>query len=484
MNYETVIGLEIHAQLLTKSKLFCGCSAAFGGAPNANICPICTGQPGVLPVINKKAVELTIKTGLALNCQIAKHSVFARKHYFYPDLPKNFQISQYELPLCSGGYLEITVNGEKRKIGITRVHLEEDAGKLVHPGGVKLSSANESLVDLNRTGVPLMEIVSQPDLRSPEEAKVFMENLAHLLEYLGVCDAKLEEGSLRCDANISLRPAGDKKLGVKVEVKNMNSFKAVYKALLAEEKRQRELLAEGEAVVQETRYFDESSQDTVSMRGKEFAQDYRYFPEPDLVPLEVTENWIEQIKSGLEELPARKHERFIKDYGLSSYDAELLVASRPTADFFEKTIALYPHPKIIANWVLTEINAYLNEHKLDLSQTKITPTHLAQMLEAIDKGTISGKIGKSLITEILRTGRTVDELIKEEGLTQITDEKNLLPIIRQVIKDNPKSVEDYKKGKETAITFLVGQVMKVSKGRANPSLTNQLMKKELGPIAS
>ena len=477
--YEIIIGLEIHAQLLTKSKMFCGCSAAFGAKPNTSICPVCTGQPGVLPVINKKAIEMAIKTGLALNCEIASHSVFARKHYFYPDLPKNFQISQYELPLAKEGYLEIEVEGKIKRIGIIRVHLEEDAGKLVHPGGAKLMEATESLVDFNRTGVPLMEIVSKPDLRSPEEARIFMVDLANVLKYLGVCDAKMEEGSLRCDANISLRESGAKELGIKVEVKNMNSFKAVYKALLSEEKRQKEILSEGEKVVQETRYFDDISEETISMRGKEYAHDYRYFPEPDLVPLEITKPWIEEIKKTIEELPNVKRNRFIKEYGLSPYDADLLTTSKAVADFFEETVKLYKKPKVVANWMIGELNAYLNEHKIDIAECELTPAHLSEMLELIDKGVISGKLGKTILTQMLKTGKRVHDLVKEEGLTQITDEAEVRKIIQQIIQENPKSVEDFKKGKEQTITFLIGQVMRATKGRANPELANKLLRQEL-----
>jgi len=486
MQYQTVIGLEIHAQLSTESKMFCSCSTKFGAKPNTSICPICTGQPGVLPVTNKKAIELAIKTALALNCKIEPHSVFARKHYFYPDLPKDYQISQYELPLATGGYLEIEVEGNPRKIGITRVHLEEDAGKLVHIGADlpgrqagRIMGAEESLVDFNRTGVPLMEIVSEPDLRSPREAAVFMEALARLLEYIGVCDAKMEEGSLRCDANLSVRPMGSEEFGTKTEVKNMNSFKAVEKALMAEEKRHTETIEEGGYIVQETRFFDDVTETTTGMRSKEFAHDYRYFPEPDLVPIEPEEKWIAEIRKSLGELPQERMQRFMTDYQLSAYDAQLLITSKDTARFFEECVKLYKNPKAIANWLLVEVAAYLNESKKTIGEIIFIPAQLAEILQLIDKGTISGKIAKTVLAEVLKSGRQVKDVIAESGLTQISNEKEIEIIVKEVIKNNPKPVEEYKKGKETAITFLVGQVMKASKGRANPSLATELLKKTL-----
>jgi len=479
MQYQTVIGLEIHAQLSTESKMFCSCSTKFGAKPNTNICPICTGQPGVLPVTNKKAVELAIKTALAISCKIEPHSVFARKNYFYPDLPKDYQISQYELPLATGGYLEIEVEGTPRKIGITRVHLEEDAGKLVHKGAGRIMGAEESLVDFNRTGVPLMEIVSEPDLRSPREAAVFMEALARLLEYIGVCDAKMEEGSLRCDANLSIRPMGSEEFGTKTEVKNMNSFKAVEKALIAEEKRHTETIEEGGYIVQETRFFDDVTETTTGMRSKEFAHDYRYFPEPDLVPIEPEEKWLVEIRKSLGELPSERMQRFMNDYQLSSYDAQLLIGSKVMANFFEECIKLYKNPKTIANWLLVEVAAYLNESKKPIGEINFTPAQLIEILQLIDQGTISGKIAKTVLVEVLKTGRQAKDVIAESGLTQISNEKELEQIIKDVINNNPKPVEEYKKGKETAITFLVGQVMKLSKGRANPKLATDLLKQAL-----
>ncbi|MFH1347243.1 MAG: Asp-tRNA(Asn)/Glu-tRNA(Gln) amidotransferase subunit GatB [Candidatus Margulisiibacteriota bacterium] len=479
MKYETVIGLEIHAQLLTDSKMFCGCSTKFGAKPNTNICPVCTGQPGVLPVTNKKAFELAIKTAIALNCKIEPQSVFARKNYFYPDLPKDYQVSQYELPLATGGYLEIEVSGQKKKIGITRVHLEEDAGKLIHKGAARIMGSEGSLVDFNRTGVPLMEIVSEPDMRSPLEAKAFMESLQHLLQFIKVCDAKMEEGSLRCDANISIMPVGSSEFGVKTEVKNMNSFRGVWKALEAEEKRHIEATEAGEKIVQETRFFDDTTDTTTGMRSKEYAHDYRYFPEPDLVPVEPDKKWVEEIKKNIGELPEAKKERFEKDLGLSSADAEVLISTPALSAFFEETIKLYNKPKIAANWTMGDLQAYLNANNLTIEQSGFTPAQLVEMLQLIDKGTISGKIAKTVLVEILKSGKSVQDVIKEKGLTQVSDEGEIVKIIKEVIKNNPQPVEDYKKGKKTTMGFLVGQVMKASKGRANPGLANKLLTKIL-----
>jgi len=479
MNYETIIGLEIHAQLLTESKMFCSCSTKFGARPNTNICPICTGQPGVLPVINKKAVELAIKSALALNCRIEKSSVFARKHYFYPDLPKNLQISQYELPLATKGYLDIVVDGQKKRIGITRVHLEEDAGKLVHKGAARIMGAGESLVDYNRTGIPLMEIVSEPDLRSPAEAKVFMEALQHLLQFIGVCDAKMEEGSLRCDANISIRPEGAQKFGVKTEIKNMNSFRAVLRALEAEEKRHNEAKKSGEEIIQETRFFDDTTDTTIGMRSKEFAHDYRYFPEPDLPPVEPDNRWIEEIRNTIGELPEKKQERFKADYQLNPADAEFLTSSPALAVFFESCVKLYAQPKIVANWIMGDLTAYLNANNLSLEKIDLTPAGLIDLFKEIDKGTISGKIAKTILMEMLKSGKTVHDIIKEQGLTQISDEGELVKIVEDVIQNNPKQVAEFRAGKDSVIMFLVGQVMKASKGRAKPDAVQKLLRSRL-----
>jgi aspartyl-tRNA(Asn)/glutamyl-tRNA(Gln) amidotransferase subunit B len=478
--FEAVIGLEIHAQLLTESKIFCSCSTTFGNEPNRNICPVCTGQPGVLPVLNKKVVEFAIKTALALHCQIAPYSIFARKQYFYPDLPKDFQISMYELPLATNGYIEITVNGEKKKIRIHRIHLEEDAGKLVHAGSDRIQGSTYSLVDFNRTGVPLMEIVSEPDMSTPEEARAYVQELAAILKSLGVCDAKMEEGSLRCDANISIRPKGDTKLGTKAELKNMNSTKALRDGIESEIERQISTVESGERIVQETRHYNEATGKTISLRSKEEAHDYRYFPEPDLVPLEIEKDWIEEIKKGIGELPAEKIARYVKEYGIKVEDVETILATPGMAEFFEGAVKLYPKAQVIANWLTGDVSAYLNNKKTTIDNCKLKIDNLIKMLELIDKGTISGKIAKEIIVKIMETGKSAEEIVKESGATQISDEGELVKIIQEVIKNNPKAVEDYKNGKTASIGFLAGQVMKATKGRANPGLINQLLKKELG----
>lgn len=480
MKYETVIGLEIHAQLATESKMFCACSTKFGAEPNSNICPVCTGQPGVLPVTNKKAIELAIKTAIALNCKIEPQSVFARKNYFYPDLPKDYQVSQYELPLATGGYINIEVDGEVKKIGITRVHLEEDAGKLVHQGADRIMGADSSLVDYNRTGTPLMEIVSEPDIRSPKEAAAYMQTMANLLQYIGVSDAKLEEGSLRCDANISIRPVGQEKFGTKSELKNMNSFKAVEKALIIEEKRHNEVISEGGKIVQDTRFYDENSNTTKGMRTKEFAHDYRYFPEPDLVPIEPSSEWVEEIKQGLGELPEARKKRLVSDYGLKTQDSGLLVSNKAVADFFEEAVKAHNNPKAIANWITVELQGHLNNNNLTIEQSKITPAQIAEIVQMIDKGTISGKIAKTVLVKVLETGKPVKDVVAESGMTQISDEGELVKIIQEVIKNNPKQVEQYKGGKTAVLAFFVGQTMKATKGRANPGMVNKLLKQELG----
>ncbi len=480
MSFETVIGLEIHAQLLTESKMFCSCSIKFGAKPNTNICPICTGQPGVLPVMNKKAIELAIKTALALNCKIEPHSIFARKHYFYPDLPKNFQISQYELPLATGGHIEIEVDGKTKRIGITRVHLEEDAGKLVHKGAARIMGAEESLVDYNRTGTPLMEIVSEPDIRSPKEAGVYTEALANLLRYLGVCDAKMEEGSLRCDANLSIRPVGETKFGTKTEVKNMNSFKAIEKALAAEEKRHIEVAGEGGKIVQETRFYDDIAETTTGMRGKEYAHDYRYFPEPDLVPVEPSKEWVEEIRKTIGELPHERETRFVDELKISSKTSAILISDKTMAGFFEEAVKLYNKPAVVANWLVGDITAYLNENKQSFEDLDFTPAQLAELLQLIDNGTLSGKMAKEVLFSVLKTGKQVKDVIAESGMTQISDEGELQKIVQEVIKNNPKQVEEYKAGKETVMMFLVGQVMKASRGKANPELTSKILIRLLG----
>ncbi|PIS31322.1 Asp-tRNA(Asn)/Glu-tRNA(Gln) amidotransferase GatCAB subunit B [Candidatus Saganbacteria bacterium CG08_land_8_20_14_0_20_45_16] len=477
--YEIVIGLETHAQLQTQSKMFCSCATKFGAEPNTNICPICTGQPGTLPVVNKKAIELAIKTALALNCQIESQSIFARKNYFYPDLPKDYQVSQYDRPLATKGYLEIEVEGKTKKIGITRVHLEEDAGKLTHQGAARIMGSEGSLVDYNRTGTPLMEIVSEPDIRTPQEASAYMEKLAALLRYIEVCDAKMEEGSLRCDANISIMPAGTKEFGTRTELKNMNSFKAVEKAMVVEAERQEEIIEAGGKITQETRVYDDTTGTTSSMRSKEEAHDYRYFPEPDLVPVEPSQEWVNEIKDSLGELPAERQARFMADYKLSNYNAALLISDKVMANFFEETIKLNNNAKAVANWLVGDITAYLKEQKKSITEVKFTPVKLAELLELIGKGTISGKIAKTVLLKVLESGQSVKEVVVESGMTQISDEDELVKVIAEVIKNNPKQVEQYKGGKTTVIAFFVGQVMKATKGRANPGLVNKLLSQKL-----
>jgi len=479
MKYEVVIGLETHAQLATSSKMFCSCSTKFGNEPNSNICPVCSGQPGTLPVINRKAIELAVKTALALNCKVNRKSVFARKNYFYPDLPKDYQISQFELPLAQHGYLDIEVAGQVKRIGITRVHLEEDAGKLVHKGSAGIRGADYSLVDLNRTGTPLMEIVSEPDIRTPEEAKVYMQELANILKYLEVCDAKLEEGSLRCDANISLRPVGQKEFGVKTEVKNMNSFKAVQRALEGEVERQTQLLGQGEKIIQATLFFDEATGKTSVMRTKESSHDYRYFPEPDLLPLMVAEQWEKEIKNGLIELPSSKRKRFEEQYKLSAYDSLVLSDNKATASFFEDCTRLVDEPKLVANWICQDVAGYLNQKNLDLLGTKLTPALLSKLISLVKKGTISMKTGKELLTKIIETGKDPEELVKESGSTQISDEAALKEVIEQVIKANPAQVEQFRGGKEAVLNYLLGQAMRQTKGRANSEVLKKLFLKEL-----
>lgn len=478
VEYEAVIGLEVHVELKTASKAFCSCSTAFGAEPNTQVCPVCLGLPGVLPVINKKMVDYAIKVALALNCRIAPRCKFDRKNYYYPDLPKNYQISQYDLPLATDGYLEIDLDGRPRRIGIIRVHMEEDAGKLIHEGEA-LGTGVYSLVDFNRTGVPLLEIVSAPDIHSPEEAYAYLTSLKAVLQYLDVSDCKMEEGSLRCDANVSVRPKGATKLGTKTELKNMNSFKALQKALAYEIERQIEILSRGQEVEQETRMWDESRGVTVPMRGKEQAHDYRYFPEPDLVPLEIDENWIERLRRELPELPQERRRRFVEQYGLPAYDAAVLTATRAMADYFEACAALYPDAKTVSNWLMGDFSRLLNASGLEPGQAPVKPEDLAELLTLVDDGTISGKIAKTVFEEMFATGRKAKEIVQEKGLVQITDESALARVVEEVIAANPEAVADYRSGKEKALAFLVGQVMKATKGKANPGLVNRLLKERL-----
>jgi aspartyl-tRNA(Asn)/glutamyl-tRNA(Gln) amidotransferase subunit B len=476
--YEPVIGLEVHAQLQTATKMFCGCGTRFGAAPNSQTCPVCQGMPGSLPVINRRAVEFGIKTALALSCTVNAHNRFARKHYYYPDMPKNYQISQYEEPLAEHGALEIEVGGPSRRIGIQRLHLEEDVGKLVHEGS--LETAQSSQVDFNRSGVPLMEIVSRPDLRSPEEAAAYLRALRAILIYLAVCDGNMEEGSLRCDANVSLRLRGSQELGTKVEIKNMNSFRHVQHALEHEVRRQAQALERGERIVQETRLWDPDRSHTVSMRSKEFAHDYRYFPEPDLPPLQVDPRWVEAIRATLPELPASRGRRFVEAYALSAYEADLLTQGRGLADYFEEAARGYPRPRIVANWVLNELLRELpGDDDRAVAACPIPPGNLRGLIDLIDDGTISGKIAKDVFEKMYRSGEDAASIVRREGLTQVADTGELAAVVDRVLAEHGKVVEDWRKGKKQALGFLVGQVMKATQGKASPAVVNALLAEKL-----
>jgi aspartyl-tRNA(Asn)/glutamyl-tRNA(Gln) amidotransferase subunit B len=474
MEFETVIGLEVHAQLLTDTKIFCGCSTKFGGAPNSHTCPVCLGMPGVLPVLNKKVVEFAMKMSLATNCVINKSCSFARKNYFYPDLPKGYQISQFAYPLSEHGYIFLDVDGAQKKIGLTRIHMEEDAGKLMHDEHNPVS-----YVDLNRAGVPLIEIVSEPDMRSPAEAADYLKRLHEILVYLEICDGNMEEGSFRCDANVSLRPKGQKEFGTRAELKNMNSFRNVQRALEYEIKRQQYLLESGEKVVQETRLWDDASGTSISMRSKEEAHDYRYFPDPDLVPILVDDAWVEKIRRELPELPLAKRERFIKDYSIPEYDAGVLTADKALAQYYEEVVKLCGKPKQASNWVMGDVLRLLNEEKLDIRKCPITAKALADMIKLIEAGTISGKMAKDIIPDMYKTGLSPQKIIEEKGLVQITDEGELIKTLTAIIEANPGQVADYRGGKEKLFGFFVGQTMKVTQGKANPQLVNDLLKKML-----
>lgn len=480
MSYETVIGLEVHVELAAKTKLFCGCENRFDAESNTLVCPVCLGMPGVMPVLNKSAVEMHILAALALGCSIPPHSKFDRKHYFYPDMPKNYQISQYDLPLAVNGKLEIDTPQGKKTIGITRIHLEEDTGKSIHAGETgSITQSDYTLLNFNRAGVPLMEIVSEPEIRSPEEAFNYLTQLKKILVWLGVSDCKMEEGSLRCDANISLRKIGEKKLGVKTEIKNMNSFKAVRAALSFEENRQAELLNQGNPVVQETRGWEENSGVTVSMRSKEYAHDYRYFPEPDLPPLEISEELIKDLKDLLPELPHDMALRFMEEYQLSNYDAQIMTSSRSFADFFEKTVKICSDSKQTANWMMGDVSKHLNSKGADINETLLTPKLLGEMIILIQKGVISGKIGKELLNELFEKGEDPEAIVKAKGWGQISSSSDLLPIINKVLDENPKVLRQYIEGKESVKGFFTGQVMKAAKGRANPEMLNNLLQNEL-----
>ncbi len=477
-NYEVVIGLEVHVQLTTASKIFCGCSTRFGAPPNSQTCPVCLGLPGALPVLNRQVVENAIMTGLATGCSIAPRSVFARKNYFYPDLPKGYQISQFELPICLGGQLEIdTGGGDKKTIGITRIHMEEDAGKLLH--GDSPETAGASLVDLNRAGTPLLEIVSEPDLRSAEDAIAYLKKLHQIVVYLGVCDGNLEEGSFRCDANVSVRPWGQRELGTRAELKNINSFRFIKQAIDYEVERQVELVEEGGKVVQETRLFDANNGVTRSMRSKEEAHDYRYFPDPDLVPLVIGEEWIAAVRARLPELPEVKLERFQRDYGIPRYDAEVLTAERPLADYYDACVKLHGNAKACSNWVMGEVTRALNADAIGIAAAPVTPERLAGLLQRIDDGTISGKMAKTVFDAMWKSGENADAIIEGQGLRQVTDSGEIENLIAAIIAANPAQVEEYRSGKEKVFGFFVGQVMKASKGKANPATVNELLKKLL-----
>ncbi|MDD4169861.1 MAG: Asp-tRNA(Asn)/Glu-tRNA(Gln) amidotransferase subunit GatB [Desulfotomaculaceae bacterium] len=475
--YETVIGLEVHVELKTRSKIFCHSTTAFGGDPNTHVCLVCLGLPGALPVINKSVVEYAIRAALALNFQIAGFNKFDRKNYFYPDMSKNCQITQNDLPLAEHGYLNIELNGDTKKIGITRLHMEEDTGKLVHQGSI--TTTPFSLVDYNRAGVPLIEIVSEPDLRSPEEAYEYLNKLKAVILYTGVSDCKMEEGSLRCDANVSVRPAGSTEFGTKTEIKNMNSFKALQKALAYEVERQIEVLEEGGRIVQETRTWDEEKGITLAMRSKEHAHDYRYMPEPDLAPLVIDREWVEEIKRSLPELPDDRKERYVRDYGLPAYDAMVLTNTKELADYFEACVADYSNPKAVSNWIMGDLSRLLKANGTETTNCPIRPEQLTAMLRLLEKGTISGKIAKVVFEEMFASGKDAEVIVKEKGLVQISDEGAITSIVEEVIAKNPKSVEDFRAGKSRALGFLVGQVMKATKGKANPELVNKLLKERL-----
>ncbi|HEX5036215.1 MAG TPA: Asp-tRNA(Asn)/Glu-tRNA(Gln) amidotransferase subunit GatB [bacterium] len=480
MSYEVVIGLEVHAQLLTRTKLFCSCSTEFGGEPNKNTCPVCLGQPGTLPVLNRQAVEFAIRAGLATGCSIETKSVFARKNYFYPDLPKGYQISQYELPVCLKGHLDIEVDGKAKRVGLTRIHMEEDAGKLVHEHP-ETRAKDASWVDFNRGGTPLLEIVSDPDMRSPQEAVAYLKKLRTILVYAGVTDGNMEEGSLRCDANVSLRPFGQEKFGTKVELKNMNSFKNVEKAILYEIDRQGAILdgtMEGK-IVQETRLWDADKSETHSMRGKEEAHDYRYFPDPDLLPLVLDQAWIERVRKELPELPEAKRERFMTQHHLPAYDAEVLVSAKGLADFFETCVAAYPQPKKVANWVINEFLRMIGNDETKIPASPLKPAHLAEAMKLVDDGAISGSVMKTVLQKVFETGAPPKSVVEKEGLAQISDTGALEAAVDEVIAANPKEVEKYKGGNEKILGFFVGQVMKKTGGRANPGVLNDLVKKKL-----
>jgi len=474
MEFESVIGLEVHAQLKTETKIFCSCSTKFGAPPNTHTCPVCLGMPGVLPVLNKKVVEYTLRMAIATHCEILGESRFARKNYFYPDLPKGYQISQYELPIAQHGFIDIEVNGNRQRVGITRIHMEEDAGKLGHDPDRPIS-----MIDFNRTGVPLIEIVSEPDIRSPEAAGAYLRQLRSIVRYLGICDGNLEEGSFRCDANVSIRPEGEKTFGTRTELKNLNSFKHVEKALQFEIHRQREILLDGGQVSQQTRLWDPVKNLTTAMRSKEEAHDYRYFPDPDLLPLVVDDVWIEAVRKSLPELPDEKKKRFIAQYGLPSYDAGILTSDRELADYFEKCLEGFNQPKSVANWIMGSLLGLLNAEGKSIDRSPVSASDLAGLLKLIDDGTISGKIAKTVFDEMALSGKPPRQIVEEKGLVQISDSSAIEDIIAKVLSGSPTEVEAYRNGKTKLMGFFVGQVMKETRGKANPRMVNEILKKKL-----
>jgi aspartyl-tRNA(Asn)/glutamyl-tRNA(Gln) amidotransferase subunit B len=475
MDFEAVIGLEVHAQLNTNSKLFCSCSTEFAAEPNHHVCPVCLGFPGVLPVMNRKAIEYVIKTCLALHCETPPMSRFARKNYYYPDLPKAYQISQYELPIGVNGYLDVQVAGKWKKIRIHRIHLEEDAGKLVHEEG-----GTGSCVDYNRTGIPLMEIVTEADIKSSAEAVAYLTKLHSILQYLGVCEGNMEKGEMRCEPNISVMPVGSKEWGTKAELKNLNSFRAVLRGIDFEISRQIEAIENGERIVQETRRWDDATQTTQSMRSKEHAHDYRYFPDPDLVPVEITDALRERLRAEIPELPYERMKRFSEEFGIPEYDADVLTAARPLADYYEKAVSLFGDAKQVSNWIMTELLGILNERGLTINDCPVTPENFAGLLDLIRKGTINARTGKDVFKEMFDTGKSAETIISDKDLVQVSDESELAAVVNKVIAENPGPAEDYRNGKEKAIGFLVGQVMRQTQGKANPAVVNRLLKEKLG----
>lgn len=474
MDYEVVVGLEVHAELSTKSKIYCSCTTEFGGEVNTHCCPICIGMPGTLPVLNKKVVEYAIKAGLAMNCEIPEFSKQDRKNYFYPDLPKAYQISQYDLPLCRNGHVDIEVNGEKKRIGITRIHIEEDAGKLLHD-----ERGTSSLVDYNRGGVPLIEIVTEPDMRSAEDARAFLEKVKAILQYTGTSDCKMQEGSLRADVNLSVRPKGQKEFGTRTEIKNLNSFRAVVRAIEAEAKRHIDELESGEELIQETRRWDDAKGISYSMRSKEEAHDYRYFPDPDLVPIVVDKDWLEEIRQSIPELPEARKRRYMDEYGLPEYDSSILTSSKALSDFFEEAASKAKNAKAVSNWIMGDLMRRMKERDIEIEDVPFPAAYLAKLVEMIDKGIVSGTIAKKVFNRMFDSGKDPASIVKEEGLEVVSDEGMLLAVVRKVIENNPQSVADYKNGKEKAFGFLMGQAMKETRGKADPQLINKLLREEL-----